>query len=330
VFLAVFALWLAGWVNSPQRSRLVVHTWLIGAVLSSLVGVAVVYLPVPFPGRDILMDSGLTRANVLFEDSNVYGPFLIPIAVIVLEEILRPRLLPRRPALLAVVFLVLGLGILVSFSRAGWVNFVVAVLVMLGVAALRRRGGRAVLRVLVALTVAAVAALGVMATTGQLAFIEERAKLQSYDTERFSAQRAGVEMGTQYPLGVGPGQFQFHHWVEAHSTYIRVLAEQGVLGLAVWLVLAGYTLFLAVRNVVRGWDTYGIGSAALLGAWCGLLINSAVVDTLHWRHLWVVAALIWVADMRGRAEDAAARARHREAGQAPQMSPVAGAVVRPG
>jgi O-antigen ligase len=312
VYLVAFALWLAGWVNSPYRSRLVVRTWLIAAVLTSLVGIAVVYLPVPFPGRAILMDTALARADVLFEDANVYGPFLIPIAVIVLEEILRPRLLPRRPALLAVVFLVLGLGILVSFSRAGWVNFVVAVLVMLGVAALRRRGGRAVLRVLVALTVAAVTAWEVIARTGHLEFLGERAQLQSYDTERFSAQRAGVEMATQYPLGVGPGQFEFHHFVEAHSTYVRVLAEQGVLGLAAWLVLAGYTLFLAVRNVVRGWDTYGIGSAALLGAWCGLLVNSAVVDTLHWRHLWVVAPLIWVADIRGRAEDAAARAHHRE------------------
>jgi hypothetical protein len=38
----------------------------------------------------------------------------------------------------------------------------------------------------------------------------------------------------------------------------------------------------------------------LLGAWCGLLANSAFVDTLHWRHLWFVAALIWVAATRVR------------------------------
>jgi hypothetical protein len=27
-------------------------------------------------------------------------------------------------------------------------------------------------------------------------------------------------------------------------------------------------------------------------------VNSFVVDTLHWRHLWFVAALIWVGTMR--------------------------------
>jgi hypothetical protein len=36
----------------------------------------------------------------------------------------------------------------------------------------------------------------------------------------------------------------------------------------------------------------------LLAAWCGVMANSAFVDTLHWRHLWLIAALIWVGAMR--------------------------------
>jgi len=28
-----------------------------------------------------------------------------------------------------------------------------------------------------------------------------------------------------------------------------------------------------------------------MAAWCGLVANSFFVDTLHWRHLWLVAAL---------------------------------------
>jgi O-antigen ligase len=251
------------------------------------------------------MDDLLTRANVLFEDANVYGPFLVPIAVIVLEERLRPRLLRHRPFVLALLFVVLVVGTLVSFSRASWINFGVALVVMLGVVALRRGGGSAALRTVITVAVAVGAVVGVIALTGSLAFFEERAQVQPYDTARFGAQRAGVEMATQFPLGVGPGQFKVHYPYEAHSTYVRVLAEQGVLGLSVWLALAGVTLFMATRNALRGWDTYGIGSAALLGSWCGLLVNSVVVDTLHWRHLWVVAALIWAADVRRRSEETA-------------------------
>jgi hypothetical protein len=54
----------------------------------------------------------------------------------------------------------------------------------------------------------------------------------------------------------------------------------------------------AVVSVLRGRDTYGISAAALLAAWCGLVANSFFVDTLHWRHLWLVAALIWAGAMR--------------------------------
>jgi hypothetical protein len=52
---------------------------------------------------------------------------------------------------------------------------------------------------------------------------------------------------------------------------------------------------MALRNAVAGRDTHGIASAALLAAWCGILANSVFVDTLHWRHLWLVAGLIWAA-----------------------------------
>jgi hypothetical protein len=68
----------------------------------------------------------------------------------------------------------------------------------------------------------------------------------------------------------------------------------------VLVALLAVTLALAAGNAVAGRDAYGVGAAVLLGAWCGLLANSAFVDTLHWRHLWFVAALIWVAAMRPR------------------------------
>lgn len=312
VFLAVLAVWLVGWVDSVSRSRTVVVTWLVVAVLSSLMGIAAVYLPIP--GRELLMDGTQTRANALFEDANVYGPFLVPMAAILLEERLHPRLLRLGTVATAMLFGILALGTIVSFSRAAWVNFIVSIIVMLGVVALRRQGRRGALRILLTLALVALVVTGVMAASGSLAIFEERAQVQSYDTERFGAQRVGVELGMRHPGGVGPGQFQFHHPVETHSTYIRVLAEQGVLGLATWLALAGVTLAMAARNAVEGRDTFGIGSAALLGSWCGLLVASLVVDTLHWRHLWVVAALIWAGTFRGRPARATAARRPRIAG----------------
>jgi O-antigen ligase len=274
----------------------VVRSWLVIAAFSALIGVLAFNLPIPFRGS--LLGDGGTRARAFFKDPNVYGPFLIPIAVIVLEERLRARTLRLRPSILGGLFVLLALGVVFSFSRAAAANLVLATVIMLGVHAARRRGARQAMRLLVGILLSLAVIAGILGATGSLGFLQQRAQLQSYDTNRFGAQHYGYELGWQYPVGVGPGQFKYHHPIETHSTYVRVLAEQGFLGLAAWIALALTTLVLALSNAVAGRDTYGIGSAALLGSWCGLLFNSAVVDTLHWRHLWIVGGLIWAGTMR--------------------------------
>jgi len=90
-------------------------------------------------------------------------------------------------------------------------------------------------------------------------------------------------------LAAVDGWLFFMHGIAQSSR--QVIYQPLFLLLVLGLVLL--TLGFAARNVALGVDTYGIGSAGLLAAWCGLLANSSFVDTLHWRHLWFVAALIW-------------------------------------
>jgi O-antigen ligase len=296
LYLAVIAVWLTTYLQSAERMRLVVGAYIAGAVIFALLAVLALFLP--YPGHDTLAGESATRATGLFKDPNVFGPFLIPAALILLEESLHPRLLRLRRPVMVAMLAVLVLGVMFAYSRAAWLNLAVAAVVMLGVMAMREDAGRRA-----ATALALVAAVGVVGgaaivLTGSTQFLEQRAQVQSYDSQRFTAQRTGVKLAEEHALGVGPGQFEQDNPVSAHSIYIRVLAEQGVLGLAVLVALLGGTLALAIGNAVAGRDAFGVGSAVLLGAWCGLLANSAFVDTLHWRHLWLVAALIWVAAMR--------------------------------
>jgi O-antigen ligase len=304
VYLAIFALWLTAFVDSPSRARLVVVTWLAIAVVSAVVASLALHLPIP--GRQFIngsVDNG-ERASGLFKDPNVFGPFLIPIALIVLEQHIAPkvpRLLRLRAASTWLVLLALTLGVLFSYSRAAWADFAIAIGVMLAASSMRKAGARRALRALTALLLVGGITMVVLSATGSIHFLQQRAHAQSYDTRRFAAQSYGWNLGWTHPVGVGPGQFEYHSPVASHSTFVRVFAEQGFIGLLLWITLLLATLVLALRNVGLGRDTYGIGSAALLGAWCGLIFNSTVVDTLHWRHLWVVTALIWAASARGLA-----------------------------
>jgi O-antigen ligase len=298
LYLAVFAVWLTSFLDSERRARAIVIAYLIAAVVSTIAGVAALFLPVP--GKDLLLYEGGERVQALFKDANVYGPFLIPITLILLEEIARPRLLKLRPSIKAVLCLILALGVLFSYSRAAWGSLVLGVVVMVLVIAPRTGGAKRAI-VLVSLMLAA-GAVVIMALTasGSLDFFDQRAGLQAYDTERFQAQETGVALAEEHPLGIGPGQFGLTAQLDAHSLYIRAFAEQGFLGLLAIGALMFITLVMAARNAVAGRETYGIGSAALFGAWCGLMLNSFFVDTMHWRHLWLVAALIWIGAMPRR------------------------------
>jgi hypothetical protein len=92
--------------------------------------------------------------------------------------------------------------------------------------------------------------------------------------------------------------------------YARVAYEQGFIGEALLIGILGATLLAAIGLAARDRDLHGVGSAALLASWLGLLANSFFVDTLHWRHLWVFAALIWCASvLRPKADPGTQTAR---------------------
>jgi O-antigen ligase/polysaccharide polymerase Wzy-like membrane protein len=295
LYLGLFSLWLAVYLDRPSRARRLARAYLAAAVISAVAASAALFIH--FPGSSALITN--ERAKALFKDPNVYGPFLVPIAMILIEELLKPRLLRLRRLFMLASFLALTLGVVFSYSRAAWLNFAVATIVLIGIVTLRRPGRRAASLVLVVL-LSGLAIAGAIVGTGSLGFLEERARLQNYDAHRFAAQSRGVTTGFEHPLGIGPGQFDIVSPVSSHSLYVRSLSEQGLLGLFVIIAMLLMTLVFATMNVVNGSDTYGISAAALMAAWCGLLANSFFVDTLHWRHLWLVAALIWAGAIRRR------------------------------
>jgi O-antigen ligase len=296
IYLCALSVWITGYVDSTERARTIVAPLVYGGVVTTLIGFAVLF--VSFPGSSVLNLSDGFRARGFFKDPNVFGPYCVFIALLVLSELLEPRLLRARRPLKVAMLIVMALGVLFAYSRAAWLNAAVALVVMIVAYTLRRGGGRKAASMLVTLVVLAGIGSATLAATGSAGFLSQRAHLQSYDTQRFSAQEQGLKIVQANPLGIGPGQFERTVGIASHNTYVRVLAEQGVLGLFVMLGLLLTTLGLAARNVVVGRDTFGIGSIFLLAAWCGILANGAFVDTLHWRHAWVVAGLIWAGALR--------------------------------
>src|SRR4051794_6124711 len=73
LYLCVLAVWLTCWMTSAARVRLVVGAYIAGAVVTCAIALGAV-LGLPFPGSSALIGEGV-RAQGLFKDPNVFGPF---------------------------------------------------------------------------------------------------------------------------------------------------------------------------------------------------------------------------------------------------------------
>jgi hypothetical protein len=292
LYLVVLGLWLSGMFASATLVRLGLKAYVITALVSAVL--AILAFKVQFPGRSVLLWDP-ERPRVLFKDPNVFGPFLVPAAAIVFEETIRPRLLGWGRMRSLIALMILSSGVVFSFSRAAGLNLFLTLLAVTLIYAVRARGLATTARLIGVLSVCAMAGLALLAATHSLSFLESRAHLKSYDQQRFATQTEAWQRASEHVLGFGPGETEVRLDYSAHSLYARVAYEQGWIGEALLIGILGATLLAAAGLAARDRDLFGLGSATLLASWLGLLANSIFVDTLHWRHFWIFAALIWCA-----------------------------------
>ncbi|MEM9134590.1 MAG: O-antigen ligase family protein [Actinomycetota bacterium] len=296
-------------IRSERDTRRIMSGYLIGAMLMVLLVLGDLIGLVP---DEVVLEQG--RARGFFKDSNVFGPFLVPLFILLVDEIRRPRLFVRVPLSLRLIAVQLAaVGIFFSFSRAAWGNVVLTSIVYF-LASTPNLGVRQLVRFGATLLVAGIGLTAVVFAFGQGEFLTQRAQLvQSYDTERFDAQQTGIELGLDSPfIGIGPGMTDTGDLFAPHSIYVRALAETGVIGLGLLLALLAIIVVPLVRTARRPGRVYGISRAVLVAAIAGHMANGFLIDTLHWRHFWLLLGLVWLAHDSSKPRSPEAGSKQKE------------------
>jgi O-antigen ligase len=296
IFLFFTSYWLANYVaGAPQaRMRLIVGAYSAAAVLAALLG-TLGYLKL-IPGHDLLTLYG--RAKALFNDPNVFGPFLILPAMYALQRLLLAP--PKRAFWGGVIFMVIAIGVFASFSRAAWGHLAVSAalvyLMCFGLVAHAREKVRMLVLALVGALALVVAIGGLLSIPSVQRLFETRAAAQTYDegeTGRFGRQGYAFELALANPLGIGPLEFRnLHIREEPHNSYVNVLHVYGWGGGLAFILFIGTTIWRGVRFVARP-SPNRLLLIPLVAVFIPLSVEAAIIDLDHWRHFFLVAGLIW-------------------------------------
>lgn len=295
-FMLVLWLFVLGVITRYEERGLnmLMLAFTFGGVASALIALLCYFNLAPFGDWVLYYD----RIKGFFKDPNVFGPYLVIVAVYSLHCALRNKALWGKLAWLTASLLA-SIGMLLCYSRAAWINYAVTVLVFFGLSLFAKRNRRARRRSMIYFAIFAVIIAGAIAYSMTIPQVNQvlsyRTEIQEYDADRFATFHAALQLGFSNPLGVGPAQSFLLLSYATHNVYLRVFAENGVIGFLSFTVFAAITLTRstmlsqkAINAVQR--SLFALVSAALLGT----LVNSFTIDTLHWRHFWVLLALGWM------------------------------------
>ena len=295
---------LASWLlftclihENPDRVlRVLFSGYMAAAVLAAVLGVLGYFRLIPF--TDQLLEYGRVRS--LFKDPNVYGPFLVPPMLYIA---VRMETAPRIERFyLAGVFILLVLGILLGFSRGSWLNLATALFVYFILRLLTERSARLKRQLIIqggVLATIMVLIVGWAISSGDIGrMLDARTRLQEYDVKeggRFSTQRQMLKESLDFPLGIGVSQVSEPHYdfrQYPHNVYLLVLIESGWIGALAFYSFLILTFRKSIHFVFQPSEIQAV-YIAVFASTAGLLLQSLFVDSHHWRHMYVLFAMLW-------------------------------------
>jgi len=210
------------------------------------------------------------RVNSVFWDPNVYGRYLSLVAVVAMSALLWAR--ERRPlALLTALIAVLWIGLVPTFSQSSFAALLAGLVIL---AALRW----SVKWTAIAAVAGVAATMLIVTLAGSFSF--DRINIDT--SGRANLVSGGIHLFAQRPgYGYGSGSFPraYRQHVEtrkapvsvSHTEPITIAAEQGLVGLALYLALVLVALWTMATGLLR---RPSVARTAALATFVALLVHT--------------------------------------------------------
>jgi O-Antigen ligase len=300
--------------NPLPRMKAIRSGYTFAAMLAAILGLLGYFNVAGLSPYFTLYDGG--RASGPFKDPNVFAPFLVaPIGWVCQDLLLRRSSIPLSLLMLVVMLL----AVFVSFSRGALIDSMLTLALTLGLtfitttsAALKRR---AVLSgVVIVVLIAALGAIVLSVPSIRDLALERATLTEDYDSGeqgRFGNQLRSIPMLLDRPLGFGPFRFAKYFPADPHEVFLSAFASFGWVGGIAFAVFVALTLYVgfvfAFRRSRVQTEFIGVFAAML-----PQLLQGVQIDTMHWRHLFMLIGCLFGLAAAAHRESPAANAR-REA-----------------
>jgi O-antigen ligase len=296
LFISMFVLAAFVTYRPGRHTRLIFNAYIYAAVIAAVAGIAGYFNL--FPGA-FEMFTKFGRATGTFKDPNVFGPFLVPPLVYILHRLLEGAW-RTLPWLLMSVGL-LGLAVLLSFSRGAWVNLGIAVALFGWLSFLTARSDLQRIKLIGAALFGGIAVcvlLGVALQFDEIGrlFGERAALTQSYDEGpegRFGGQQKAMALIVNNPFGIGPQQFAPNfHFEEPHNVYLAMFLNAGWVGGGLFAGLILMTIAIGLAHAFRRTASQPLFLIAY-SCFVANAVEGFLIDLDHWRHVFLLMAIVW-------------------------------------
>ena len=296
-YLSVSLLFFAALIwRAPERTvPAIANGLVIASILAASLGVLGYFGKIP--NAEAFAIYG--RATGPFKDPNVFGPSLIFPTIYLVHRLATHR---AREALWTLpILMLLLLALFLSFSRGAWMDFSVAALIFLvfsfATAPADVRGRLSAFTVVLSIAATLAIAWALSVPEVRDLFMQRFALAQDYDSGeggRFDNMAAAFKMGLTYPLGIGPDNWPkiSPSSLMPHNIYVNVFVSGGLISLGGFLTLVLMTLWAGFRALKLNPPLPGILIAAT-GTFAGHAMEGLLIDSNHWRHMYVVGGIVW-------------------------------------